>query len=190
MTSPVRRTPPPSIAVAMETVRREALSSHRPQTGKLRPREAGLGPIAWAGKRLLSPITTLWRGDLFRGLWIQETQAPGERRRDCALFFLLAGASPRSCQSPACSLGTISEQMEKPRVGGNPLKVPFSHPYPQSARVFLEPLPTFPVPNWWQWWRWWKVGGWGEACRASVLKTAAELLHSWLRLTKHSLCAR
>lgn len=69
VTSPVRRTPPPSIAVAMETVRREALSSHRPQTGKLRPRKGGFGPIAWTRKRLLSPITTLWGGDLFCGLW-------------------------------------------------------------------------------------------------------------------------
>lgn len=38
VTSPARRTRPTSIVVAMETVRWEALSFHRPQMGKLRPK--------------------------------------------------------------------------------------------------------------------------------------------------------
>lgn len=38
MTSPVRRTLSASIAVVMETMRQEALSSHRPQAVKLRPK--------------------------------------------------------------------------------------------------------------------------------------------------------
>lgn len=63
VTSPIRRTLPTSIVVAIETMQKgEALSSHRPQTGKLRPREGELGLIAWAGKSLLSPIATLLLG--------------------------------------------------------------------------------------------------------------------------------
>lgn len=106
--------------------------------------------------------------------------------------FLLAEASPRSCQSPSCSLGTINEQMEKLNIGRNPPKVPL----PPGAFLETHP-PQPPAPSQlltggdWLVVVVWKVGRWGKAYRASELETrVAELLHSWLLLSTHCVLAR
>lgn len=59
MTSPVRRTLSASIAVVMETVRREALSSHRPQAAKLRPRGERIRSDHGSRKKATGPFMTL-----------------------------------------------------------------------------------------------------------------------------------
>lgn len=52
VTSPIRRTPPTSIKVAIETVMWEALSSHRLQTGKLRPMGGGISYNSLSRKKV------------------------------------------------------------------------------------------------------------------------------------------
>ena len=63
VTSPVRRTPPTLIEVAMETKRWEAIF-FPPQTGKLRSRGGRIRSNSLGrGKRPVSPNMTLWGGD-------------------------------------------------------------------------------------------------------------------------------
>lgn len=102
MTFPVRRTPPPSIMVAMETVRGEHLF---PQTTD-RETEAqgrlGLGPIARAGERPLSHITTPWKGNLLQLLLgTRDSSSLGEEEGLCSSLppgWGLSRELPKPCQ--------------------------------------------------------------------------------------------
>lgn len=102
----------------METVRRKALSSHRPQTGKLRPREGGLGPIAWAGKGSLALLQPSREETYFRGFGTKRLKLFGRGEETVLFPSPWLAPHPGAVKGAACSLGIIIEQMEKSRVGG------------------------------------------------------------------------
>jgi hypothetical protein len=78
VTSPVRRTLSASIAVVMETVRREALSSHRPQAVKLRPQEGRIRSHHRSRKKATGPFMTLQEGNFTEATsGTLTTKAPG-----------------------------------------------------------------------------------------------------------------
>lgn len=58
----------------------------------------------------------LGRGRTAAAFGTQRLKLLGEGE-GCALPFLLAGAAPSRCQSPACSLAIFTELRAKPRVG-------------------------------------------------------------------------
>jgi hypothetical protein len=86
----VRRTLPTSVTVAMESVRQEALSSHRPQTVKLRPEGERISPLAWADEGF--PFSWPSR----EGTFVTKRHSSlGKGKGDYTFPHLLAGTSSR-----------------------------------------------------------------------------------------------